>query len=1525
MRKSLKCILLLLIGYMLNCNTLYAQTISAPSAEKIEHVTIIHRDTLIDNYFWMRDKYSAEVVNYLYANNAYSDVLMKPTNLLQKVIYDEMRERIVESRDSKPRKEKNYYYYTRTIKDKDYPIIFRKKDSITSGEQLVIDMNKIAEEYMYFSLMASDVSPNQELYAYGIDSKGNNIGKLFIKHIDSDSLLLIDTIPAITGMIWGKTSDFIYYTVPEAKTNRSYRIYRHILGTHYSTDELVLEELDPTFQIGMSTSASEAYLFFSITKTESDEIYYISSSDKTNKPTLYLKRQPKLLYSLEHYSGNEFYISTNYQAINFSFVKSAINNNNPKAWQAIIPGRKDILLEDVTLLKNAMIYKEREQAQQRIIIKNLLLNKYDTIKAPLKIYSCSYNIPEYDYELSNVITYSITNDIEPAATYEYDLTSKQTKFIERDSLNVPYESSNYETKRIFAKANDGNLIPITLAYKKGIQLNGNNPLLLVSYGSYGSPSLPGFSSTEISFLDRGIILATAHIRGGNDLGIQWYEDGKLLKKKNTFTDFITCAEFLIQQKYTRAEKLAIQGGSAGGLLMGAVVNMRPDLFKCVVANVPFVDVINTMLDESIPLTTFEFEEWGNPKNKIYYDYMKSYSPYDNVKAQNYPHMLVTAGYNDAQVGYWEPAKWVAKLRELKTDTNQILFKTNMEGGHRGASGRYSALKERAYELAFIMHHLGIKENYLTLKGKVINENNEPIEYANIYIEGVGTGTNSNTEGEFSLRIKSTDNLVIVFQSIGYEKKRVKIDMNVRSNDLVIKLRSDNVLLKTAFITTDGKDPALGIMKKAIKMRAENNAQVKGFSSDVYIRSTVKLQEIPKKIPAFLKLASNGEKIDSTLLGVVYLSESVAKYHYEKPDKVKETMIASRVAGAKQGFSFNRVEDVFVNFYNPTISLAYYSERPFVSPVAPLAMLSYTYKFKGAFTVDGTEIYKIEVIPLRKGDPLFNGYIYISSNKYQINGVDLFLTKDAQIAFVDTVFIQQETTNENNILMPLQLKLFSHIKVFGFKATDMSVATMSNYKVNEAFNKNFFTYEVFNIAKGANKKDTNYWNSTRTIVLTDEEDHHYRKSDSIYAAHHTPEYLDSMNRIRNKFKWKDLLFNGYSYSKSNDTIYNALNFNSLPFSFGFNTVEGVYFNYRMNIVRYDYTNGRYRIITPILRYGFSNDNLAGGLSYFRSLADKNASSISFTAGRYIQQYNQFEPINPFLNTLYTLLDRNNYAKLLQKDMFSVTYKTELINGLYTSLNTQFFQRTALTNNNNFSFYSDEERTFTSNNPQQPNNDAKAFNTHSGVEYKIAIHYIPKQRFESYPAYRNLIPGKYPDFYLSFKQGIAIDGASFNYQLLEGGAGKDIDAKLLGVLKIDINAGWFIHSRNQLFADYKHFNGNQTLFLSNPDNNNTIVDGLRSRLTGFQALSYYGLSTNKPFVEIHAAHNFRSFFLGKIPLLRKTFAQEVIGINFLQVEDIQYSEFYVGLTNFFNVLRVDAGTVLSDQTNNNWFIRLGLKIN
>jgi oligopeptidase B len=906
---------LLLFFFLFQALLGLSQNFEAPKAEKIPFSTFIHQDTLIDNYYWLRDKNSPEVINFLYANNTHANNTMKSSNLLQKVLFEELKNRRKENYDTKPNKVKNYYYYSRVSQEKEYPDLFRKKDSLQAPEKMVLNLNKLAEEFSYFNLGIQSISQNQELLAYGIDAKGNNVSRLYIKHIDNDSIYYADTISQVLEVLWSKDNHSFYYTIPEPKTLRSYRVYRHYLGSNSKTDELIFEELDKTFQVSLGRSASKEFILLNVTKTKSTETWYWPDSNIV-KPQLFLKRKADIIYSVNHFEGNEWYIFTNFEAKNYQLMTANFGTQSSANWKSIVLPQKDVLLNDYSLTKDHMILNLTQNVTNNILVVDRKTKVVDTLQSPIVYGSARYGFEDYNYYNSKEINYSVVNCITPAATCKYNLQTKEKVITEIDTLLGKYDPNKYETKRLWAKAKDGVMVPITLYHRKGIILNGLNPTLVDAYGSYGSSSFPSFNSDDISYLDRGFVLATAHIRGGKELGEDWYENGKLMKKKNTFTDFIACSELLVKEKYTSPNKLAITGASAGGLLMGAVLNMRPDLFNCAIANVPFVDVINTMLDETIPLTTFEFQEWGNPKIKADYAYMKSDSPYDNVSVQAYPNILVTAGYNDAQVGYWEPAKWVSKLREFKTDTNLLLFKTNMDGGHGGASGKYEAMKEQAFKMAFIMQSLGVKENYLTIKGKVIDENLDPMVYASIFIEGTSQGTSSNVNGEFELQIKDVENTVLVFQTMGYIKQKVKINMNSRSSNLLVKMKSENIQLKAVVVNGNAKDPAYAIIKEAIKRRKENEQKIQSYATDVYMKSNVRLCEIPKKRPAFIP---KSQMPDSNDLGLVYLSESVAKYYNQKPDYFKEEMLASKVAGEKQGFSWNRVNDVFLIYMSPALT------------------------------------------------------------------------------------------------------------------------------------------------------------------------------------------------------------------------------------------------------------------------------------------------------------------------------------------------------------------------------------------------------------------------------------------------------------------------------------------------------------------------------------------------------------------------------------------------------------------------------
>jgi oligopeptidase B len=1499
-----------------------AQDNTPPVAKKVPNQLIIHGDTLIDEYFWLRDKNSTEVINHLYAENTYADNVMKESSFLQKVLYEEFKSRRKESFSSRPRKRKGYFYYNRYEKGKDYAIILRKKDTADAKEQIVLDVNKLAEENPYVSVSGYHISPDQRLLYYGIDNKGNRVQTCYLKNIDKDTTYPADKISDVMDLIWATDNKTVYYTKPEAQTLRQYRVYKHRVGTAVESDSLIFEEPDKTMEINLGLSTSKQYLIFSVSKTKSNECWYFPADGNHSVPKLFLKREQDVLYNINHLEGNEFIVFTrNNKELNGKIMTTKITEPDPSKWKTLIAHRDNVLLSDHEFTKDFLILAEKENAQDRLRFINRKTNESVYFDPGIPNYSIGYAFEDYEYATSDEMEISWSNMVTPSQTFLYDLVTGEKKFVTEDTILGAYKASDYETVRIFATARDGKQVPVTLSYKKGLVLDGKNPCLLLGYGSYGAPSSTGFDPSAISYLDRGFVVAQAHIRGSNDLGRQWYEDGKMFNKKNTFYDFIDISECLIQKGYTNKEKLAINGGSAGGLLMGAVTNMRPDLFKCVVANVPFVDVINTMLDETLPLTTFEFDEWGNPKKKEEYKYIRTYSPYENVERKNYPAMLVTSGYNDSQVAYWEPAKWVSKLRDLKTDTNLLLFKTNMDAGHGGASGRYGAYKEAAFQMAFIMRSLGVKEEYITIRGKITDEFGAEIPFVNVYIEGTTNGTTANADGEFALTVKQGEDQLLVFQTLGYKTHKEKLDLNTQVSELKVKMKSENIQIQEVVIKANSRDPAYAIIKEAIKRRKENLENVKSYSADIYMKANVKLVEIPKKIPFFI----NKKDIpDSNNLGIIYLSESVAKYYFQRPDKKKEEMIASKVAGTKTGFSWNRVEDVFVNFYEPSIDLGFYSERPFVSPIATGALLSYKYKYLGTFYDGSKPIHKIKVTPRRKGDPLFNGEIYISEENYQIYSTDLFITKDAQIEFADTVHLKQEMVKVNDsIYMPVQLQLYSHFKIFGFAAKDMATAAISNYVLNKPFPKKFFGNEVFKIEESANKKDTSFWSGTRPSILSEEESKHYNHSDSTLAKKETKEYKDSVAKASRQPRFD---IGGFSM-RNNETGVNIYS-NPIFDWVNYNTVEGTRVKLILNYTKRNKETRKATGISGLARYGFDNKQLFGAARFYRIFDPKNSQRIIFRGGRYIKQYNQHEPIGDFMNAGYTLFYKSNFQKLYAKYSAEAEYFREIVNGVYSNVSVQYNVREALMNKSFYYWTGPADKHFTSNDPLNPlgSQETPAFATHKMVQVAVGIKWIPFAKYETYPTGKHILDTRWPEFSFAYKKGIATKAASFNYDYLEAGVGKDMDLRVWGRFSFDVLAGMFFNNQQMNFIDYKHFSGNQTIFLSNKQNSDAPLISTRDGISEFHALDYYKYSTNDKYIELHASHNFRGFFIGKIPLLRKTKIYEVAGVNALFTPKTNYTEVFIGADKIFKVFRFDVGTNVQNLSGKklDLFYRFGFRL-
>ena len=658
-------------------------------------------DVRIDNYFWLNDRKNPEVIDYLNKENTYYKKMTAHTKVFQKVLFEEMKARIKEEDESVPYLYNGYYYITRFEAGKDYPIYSRKKESLSAKEEIMFDCNKLAKGHAYFQLGGLSISPDNTFATFAVDTIGRRIYSIKVKNLKTNEIL-DDKIENTSGdSTWANDNKTIFYTHQDKVTLRSDKVFKHKLGANSADDVLVFEEKDDTFNVDVSKEKSKKYIVISSSSTLTTEYRTLLADNPDGKFTVFQKRVRGLEYDISHF-GDSFYIVTNKdKATNFKLMKTPENATSKENWKDLIPHREDVLLEDIEIFKNFLVVEERSNGLNKIRI--ISWNGKGEYYLPFESETyTAYTTTNVDFD-TDILRYSYQSMTTPSSVIDFNMKTK-TKEIKKEQqvLGGKFEKNNYTEERIWSNAKDGTKIPISMVYREGLKKDGKNPLLLYAYGSYGHSMDATFSSTRLTLLDRGFIFAIAHIRGGEDLGRQWYEDGKLLKKKNTFTDFIDCSKFVIQQKYTSPEHLYAEGGSAGGLLMGAVVNLAPELYHGVIAQVPFVDVITTMLDETIPLTTGEYDEWGNPNLKKYYNYMMSYSPYDNVKKQNYPNIYVSTGLHDSQVQYWEPAKWVAKIRSMKTDNSVLFLDTNMEAGHGGASGRFEAIKELAKEYSFLL-------------------------------------------------------------------------------------------------------------------------------------------------------------------------------------------------------------------------------------------------------------------------------------------------------------------------------------------------------------------------------------------------------------------------------------------------------------------------------------------------------------------------------------------------------------------------------------------------------------------------------------------------------------------------------------------------------------------------------------------------------------------------------------------------------------------------------------------------------
>jgi len=679
-----------------------APALTPPVAAVRPHRFEEHGNVRTDPYYWLKERSNPEVISYLEAENTYTKAVMAHTEALQDRLYEEMKGRVLQNDQSVPFREGNYFYYTRLVEGRNYPIYARKRGSLNAPEEIMIDANVLAEGKPTFLIRAWDLSSAEDILAFAVDTTGGRVSSIRFKNLRTGEMLT-DVIPrSIGGIAWAEDNRTIFYTKPDSVSVRPYQVYRHKLGTPASADPMVYEDKDETYYVGVFKTKSRAYIMIQSSQTMATEYSYIRADQPDAPFRVLFPRERGHEYYANHF-GDYFYILSNDHAKNFRLMRTPVARPSRATWEEVIPHRADVLLEDFEFFKDFLVLSERKDGlvQLRVRPWSGKGEYYLDFGEPAYLAFVSVN-REFDTPLLRYVYTSLTT---PSSTYDYDMRTKQKTLLKRDQILGGFDPSNYVTERFYTTARDGARVPVSIVYRKGIARPA--PLLLTGYGSYGSSSDPSFSSDRLSLLDRGFAFAIAHIRGGSEMGRAWYENGRQLQKKNTFNDFVDVADDLIRRGYTSSDRLFAVGRSAGGLLMGAVVNMRPELFRGVIAGVPYVDVITTMMDSTIPLTTGEYDEWGNPHDSTFYRYMLSYSPYDNVEKKAYPNMLITAGLYDTQVLYVEPAKWTARLRAMKTDTNRLMLRTNMEAGHAGASGRYKRWRDVAFEYAFLLDLAGL--------------------------------------------------------------------------------------------------------------------------------------------------------------------------------------------------------------------------------------------------------------------------------------------------------------------------------------------------------------------------------------------------------------------------------------------------------------------------------------------------------------------------------------------------------------------------------------------------------------------------------------------------------------------------------------------------------------------------------------------------------------------------------------------------------------------------------------------------
>ena len=1504
--------LLLIISFFVFSNILFSQEKEYPIAEKKPFYYVTHGDSVLQNYNWMREKNSPDVINYLSSENTYAESKMKSTAILQKKIFEELRGRIKEENSSRPYRNENYYYYSRSVEGKDYGLYCRKKDSLTAKEEVYLNPNEMSKEFGYFEIQGTQISFDQSFLAFSINTDGGDFGTLHFKDLQRDSVLK-DKLNNVGQFILLKDNKTVYYLKKDLKTKLGNQLFVHQVGTDSTSDKLLYQMVDGKGYLSIGLSESRKYLFVTtVFMGASGDVYAIDleSDDKTLRKVI--SGEKNVISGIDHIKGDYFLVVTNKNAPDF--LLKEIEISNLKNERIFLPEEKGSKLQFYDFKGDYLILGRFKNGLDELYVLNLKTKEKTQIKGLDSIGVIGFS-DQLKYD-STSIEYSYTSMVKSTTILKYNLIEKTSSLVWQDTV-VKFDPNLYTTERLWAPSRDGKKIPVDVVYKKSLKKDGSNPMYITGYACYGMNQSPTFSKSSLVYLDRNFVFAIAHPRGESILGEEWHTDGKLLKKENTIHDFVDATQYMVDLGFTSPKKIVAQGGSAGGLLMGGVANERPDLYGGIIADVPFVNTLEDMLDTIWPNIKYHFAEIGNPYIKKEYQYIKSYSPLHNIKHQNYPNMLVTNGYNDSRVPFWAAAQYVAKLRDYKTDSNLLLLKTTMEGGHFGASGRYGALKEYAFKIAFALQSVGVKEDYLAVNGRVVDSGGDPIAYANVFVDGTSNGTVTNFDGDFYLELKQGQKFEIVFQTFGFKKYTYVIDSKTKVKDVRIVLQTEAKELDEVEISAKSKDKGPEIIRKANQRMEYYNQLLDNYSVDVYVRGADRLDSIPKKLPAFLKSA---DMPDTNDLGLMFLSESVTRYHFQQPDNYKEEMLSSRIAGRSNGLSNNRVGQVKLNFYQNNIQLML--EKPFLSPIADGGILLYKYSLESKFYDDDKPVYKIKVTPRNKAEAVFSGYIYINDKTWSIHSVDLLVTKETGVTFLDTLFIKQTYGYiHDSISIPRSVTLNMRYKVFGFQAGFIHVASFYNYQFNKKFPKKFFQKQVFEVAKDANKKDSAYWEQNRQIVLTAEESKYTTKLDTMKEKVYDDAFFDSLNKKRNKLTLDKLFINGFTYYKGK---YNY-SISGLLSDLGYNSVEGLRSQMKLEIYNNYATKEdgpfsyKRKYINAHVRYGVSSQRWYGKLGIGNdNLNEQKGWRVGVE--KYIYQFNGNDPIMPIVDAGYNLLMRQNFAKFYEKTGLVASYSDLLTSGPRINIQLEYSQRSALQNHADWYLLPKIKDQITSNNPLNPLNDSIGFKTHNALILKFSGSYTYGERYEMIYSYRRVIDSRYPTIYWDFEQAIKALGSAVGYGRYQLGIGKSLNLGYWGKSNVDVIAGGFINHNSTYFMDYKHFNGNQTIFLKN----GTDGFGSRSQLNNFNTLTYYGFSTKDNYLELHYQHRFLGLFLTKIPLLNRLHLEEVAGYNAAFTSgNRNYQELFVGVENIAKVFRIDFVATYKVNEPIRPMVRIGIK--